>query len=363
MKHIFRLLLACAMLACACTASAEEADASFYGAATASQAEGVVVTISAAGDVIIGADVRKEKNVFEEELARQGGDLTFPWRNVRDLLLADDLTIVNLECALTDAPIAADRMSHSYVFAAPPSYAVTFVGSGVEAVALENNHVMDHGEQGYADTCAALDGVGVLYSGHLGPCVYTTASGVRVGMLSYQTFDGRYADIYEQMPGDIEALRAQGCQIVVVSYHWGDENEYTPNARQVPLGRATVDAGADLVLGHHSHRINPIELYEGKYICYSLANFSFAGNVRPSDRDTFIFQLRLRVLPDGTVENEDMRIVPCCVSSVEGYSDFIPTPYGPEDAARVAQRLVELGDGLEYALDAYPLEWDRGLSD
>ena len=131
----------------------------------------------------------------------------------------------------------------------------------------------------------------------------------------------------------------------------------------MPLGRATVDAGADLVLGHHSHRINPIELYEGKYICYSLANFSFAGNVRPSDRDTFIFQLRLRVLPDGTVENEDMRIVPCCVSSVEGYSDFIPTPYGPEDAARVAQRLVELGDGLEYALDAYPLEWDRGLSD
>ena len=101
MKHIFRLLLACAMLACACAASAEEADASFYGAATASQAEGVVVTISAAGDVIIGADVRKEKNVFEEELARQGGDLTFPWRNVRDLLLADDLTIVNLECALT----------------------------------------------------------------------------------------------------------------------------------------------------------------------------------------------------------------------------------------------------------------------
>ena len=96
-----------------------------------------------------------------------------------------------------------------------------------------------------------------------------------------------------ESPEALAALRAQGCQIVIVSYHWGEEKDYVPNERQVPLGRATIDAGADLVIGHHSHRINPIEVYKGKYICYSLGNFSFAGNTRPDDMDTFIFQQRL----------------------------------------------------------------------
>ncbi len=103
-------------------------------------------------------------------------------------------------------------------------------------------------------------------------------------------------------------------QLVIVSYHWGEEKDYVPNERQVPLGRATIDAGADLVIGHHSHRMNPIEVYKGKYICYSLGNFSFAGNGRPDDMDTYIFQQRFRVYPDGTAENADMRIIPCSIS-------------------------------------------------
>lgn len=118
-------------------------------------------------------------------------------------------------------------------------------------------------------------------------------------MLAYQTFNGNYKNIYASIEGDIQALRDAGCALVIVSYHWGEEKDYVPNERQVPLGRATIDAGADLVIGHHSHRMNPIELYKGKYICYSLGNFSFAGNAKPKDMDTYIFQQRFRVYPDG----------------------------------------------------------------
>lgn len=61
-------------------------------------------------------------------------------------------------------------------------------------------------------------------------------------MLAYQTFNGNYKNIYASIEGDIQALRDAGCALVIVSYHWGDEKDYVPNERQVPLGRATIDA-------------------------------------------------------------------------------------------------------------------------
>lgn len=322
----------------------------------------VLVTITATGDVTIGGDTRKKsKSIFDKELDARDGDLTFPFSNVRDIFAADDLTLINFEGTLTNTKSAT---KNTYSFAAPPEYVEVLTSSSVEAVSLENNHVMDHGEQGYADTCATLESAGIAYSGHLGSSVYTTDTGVRIGMLSYQTFNGNYANIYEDMPGDIAQLREDGCDIVIVSYHWGEEKDYVPNERQVPLGRATIDAGADLVIGHHSHRMNPIELYNGKYICYSLGNFSFAGNTKPDDMDTYIFQQRFRVTFEGDVLNDGMRIIPCSISSVENRNDFTPTPFtDEEDVARVTEKLVELGleakrPTLEYALESYPLSFE-----
>ena len=138
-----------------------------------------------------------------------------------------------------------------------------------------------------------------------------------------------------------------------------------PNERQVPLGRATIDAGADLVIGHHSHRMNPIEEYNGKYICYSLGNFSFAGNTRPDDMDTYIFQQRFRVYPDGRAENAGFRIIPCSISSQAKVNDFKPTPKDETAGAALIERLEELNKKLEKnfkntgvtAVDSYPTEW------
>ncbi len=320
----------------------------------------VIVTVSAAGDVTIGGDVRKTgKNVFDKQLDKEPSGLDFPLENVRAIFAADDLTIVNLECALTDAP---SETRNKYSFAAPPEYVQVLTSGSVEAVALENNHVMDHGEEGYADTCETLADAGIAYSGHLGSASVTTDTGVTIGMLSYQTFNGNYARIYESIAGDIAALREAGCAIVIVSYHWGDDRKYTPNERQVPLGHATIDAGADLVLGHHSHVINPIEEYKGKYIVYSLANFSFAGNVKPEDMDTFIFQQRFRVTADGQASSEGLRIFPCSVSSQERYNDFKPTPLWGEEATRIVQRLIEYGEDMARehgvtAVEEYPVTW------
>ena len=323
----------------------------------------VIVTISATGDVTIGGDTRKSgKSIFDKQLEKELSGLSFPMENVADLFAADDMTIVNFEGTLTTTKSAT---SNTYSFAAPPEYVQVLTSGNIEAVSLENNHIMDHGEAGYADTCQTLENNGIVYSGHLGSAIYTTDTGVSIGMLSYQTFNGNYPVIYNAIEGDIAALRSAGCQLVIVSYHWGEEKDYLPNERQVPLGRATIDAGADLVIGHHSHRINPIEEYNGKYICYSLGNFSFAGNIKPDDMDTFIFQQRFRVYPDGRVDNEGFRIVPCSISSQESVNDFKPTPKEGEAAQAVVDRLLELGAKLEKtykstgvtAVESYPTQW------
>ena len=323
----------------------------------------VIVTISATGDVTIGGDTRKKStSIFDKQLAKEPSGLSFPLENVRSVFEADDLTIVNFEGTLTNTKSAT---KNTYSFAAPPEYVQALSANGVEAVSLENNHVMDHGEQGYADTCQTLADAGILYSGHLGSAILTTDTGVKIGMLSYQTFNGNYPKIYAALEGDIAALRDQGCQLVIVSYHWGEEKDYIPNERQVPLGRATIDAGADLVLGHHSHRMNPIEVYKGKYICYSLGNFSFAGNIRPDDMDTFIFQQRFRVAADGSVSDAGMRIIPCSISSQEKVNDFKPTPTDEEGAQAIVGRLLELNAKFEKAyrstgvtaVSQYPTEW------
>lgn len=323
----------------------------------------VIVTISATGDVTIGGDTRKSgKNVFDKQLEQEPSGLAFPFENTRAIFEADDMTIVNFEGTLTDTKSQTDN---SFSFAAPPEYVQVLTSGSVEAVSLENNHVLDHGEQGYEDTCAALAGAGIRYSGHLGSATYTTDTGVDIGMLSYQTFNGNYKNIYASIEGDIKALRDAGCELVIVSYHWGEEKDYVPNERQVPLGRATIDAGADLVIGHHSHRMNPIEVYKGRYICYSLGNFSFAGNTRPDDMDTYIFQQRFRVYPDGVVEDEGFRIVPCSISSQQDVNDFKPTPADEEKSAQIVDRLLELGEQFEQmyrdtgvtAVGAYPTQW------
>ena len=110
----------------------------------------VIVTVSATGDVTIGGDTRKSgASVFDKQLALEPSGLDFPLENTRAILEADDMTIVNFEGTLTTTK---SKTKNTFSFAAPPEYVQVLTSGSVEAVSLENNHIMDHGEQGYADT-------------------------------------------------------------------------------------------------------------------------------------------------------------------------------------------------------------------
>lgn len=317
----------------------------------------VLLTMSFTGDFTIGENVQYDgKSIFDRELDKQKGDIHFPFRNVRQLLLADDLTMINFEGTLTTADRNPEKRGNSYLFRANPEWVQMLPAGGVDTVSLENNHVLDMGQEGLDETKRTLLSAGISYASENEPAVFYV-KGVKIGSLAYQTFGGRHDELIARVPGDIQALRDEGCEVVIVSYHWGDELDYAPNNNQVRLGRATVDAGADLVIGHHSHRINPIEYYNGKYICYSLGNFCFAGNNKPNDMATFIFQVRMRV-KDGQATSDSFKIIPCRISSRTDYNDFAPTPYTKAtNIEAVIKTLKSNGKRLEYAVEDYPLKW------
>ena len=315
----------------------------------------ILITLTATGDFTIGGDSRKSTSIFDNELKKQGGDINFTMRNVRDILLDDDLTIVNFEGTLTNSTyVPAEKRENSFLFSAPPEYVSMLSDNGIEAVSLENNHIMDHGEDAYVDTQKALDGAGTVWSNSTTLGVIEV-KGVEIAMLSYLCID-RYDSLWDKVPADIAAAKEK-YPIVIVSFHWGNEKDYAPTNNQVKMGRLAVDAGADLVLGHHSHRLNPIEQYKGVYICYSLGNFCFAGNNKPDDMTSFMFQTRFRVR-DGEVSNEGFRIIPIRISSTKSYNDFAPTPLTDDTAIdTVMTTLKSNGKKLEYAVETYPLSW------
>ena len=316
-----------------------------------------LLTITCTGDFTIGGDSRKRTNIFEDELAAQGGNINFTMQNMRSILMDDDLTLVNFEGTLTESTyVPPEKRENQFLFSAPPSYVTMLSENGIEAVSLENNHIMDHGQEVYEETQRTLEEAGIVWSNsdHIG--VYEV-KGIQVAMLSYLCID-RYDKLWDKVPADIAAAKEK-YSLVIVSFHWGNEKDYSPTNNQIKMGRLAVDSGADLVIGHHSHRMNPIECYKGVYICYSLGNFCFSGNSKPSDMSSFVFQIRFRVR-DGDCTSRGFRVIPIRISSRTNRNDFIPTPY--TTGANIDSVLTVLknnGKHLEYAVPDYPLDWGK----
>ena len=319
----------------------------------------ILITITGTGDFTVGGDSRKSSNIWDKELDRHDGDFQFALKNIRDVLAQDDLTIVNFEGTLTESTyVPSSKRNNEFLFSAPPEYVAMLTENSIEAVSLENNHVLDHGEDVYTETQTHLSNAGVIWSGDGEIGVYEV-KGIQVAMLSYLCID-RYDQLWDKVPAEIMAAK-EFYPIVIVNFHWGNELMYHPTDNQIKMGRLAVDAGADLVLGHHSHRIQPIEYYNGVYICYSLGNFCFAGNSKPSDMTSYLFQTRFRVreTEEGQqIANEGFIIIPIRISSRADKNDFIPTVLTKESTIdAIMTTLASYGKKLTYAVDEYPTSW------
>ena len=298
------------------------------------------VTLSFAGDCTLGMDEALGYNGSFNEMYDMEGPAYF-LQNVRDIFLSDDLTVVNFEGALTEAENAEDK---SWTFKGEKEYAGVLTLGGVEAANLANNHSHDFGETGFSDTAAALDAAGILPFGYDETAI-VEAGGVKVGLSGQFTVyeDPRHL---EDLENNIRALREQGAELIIACFHWGLENDDTPDADQIELAHAAIDAGAHLVIGHHPHVLQGVEVYKGRYIVYSLGNFSFGGNYSPPDYDCMIFRQTFSLQVDQVLADDRIQVIPCSISSAYGFNNFQPEPAEGAEKTRILGKLRDLSAGL-----------------
>lgn len=256
----------------------------------------------------------------------------YPLEKVAPILKQADLACGNLECALTGNVITRNvRVGNRkcFVFKTLPRFSQALVDGGIDIVTLANNHSLNGGKSGLADTMNTLDKVGVKWFGagrktpeHRYPRIIEVKSR-KIGFLGYTDIGGSPATTNQ--PGvailknqenlvcqEISCLRRK-VDIVIVVLHWGIEGTTSTSARQKTLARKFIDAGADLVIGHHPHRLQPIEQYHGKTIAYSLGNFVFDNPSAGSCR-TGILEIKI-----DSSGKQTYRLIPCTI--------HIPRPF------------------------------------
>lgn len=305
----------------------------------------VSLTLSVVGDCTLGTDETFDYDTsLNAYYENYGADYFL--QNVKDIFSTDDLTIANFEGTLTDSD---EREDKTFAFKAPASYASILTGGSVEAVNTANNHSHDYGEQSFDDTLAALDDAGIVHFGYDETAVMDV-KGIKVGLVGiYELYD--HLEREQQLKDNIAKVKADGAQLIVVIFHWGNETETVPDSNQTTLGRIAIDEGADLVCGHHPHVLQGIETYKGRNIVYSLGNFCFGGNSSPSDMDTMIYQQTFTIDADGIKKDNVTNIIPCSISSAayDGYNNYQPTPAEGDEATRILGKINERSSWISTA--------------
>lgn len=213
------------------------------------------ITISSMGDCTLGTDEGFDQSTsFNAYYNEYGADYFF--KNVRSILEADDLSVVNFEGTLTEETSRADK---TFAFKGPAKYTDILTGSSVEAANIANNHSKDYGTKSQEDTIENLSNAGIATFGYEN-VVVVDVKGIKVGLTGIYEL-AEHEQKATQIKENIQALKDAGAQIIIVNFHWGIEKEYTPNATQKKLAHLAIDEGADLVIGHHPHVLEGIEKY------------------------------------------------------------------------------------------------------
>lgn len=286
-------------------------------------AEEETVVISFVGDCSIGdsAQYMEYESSYHSCLERNG--YSWPFSLVQDYLAQDDLTVANLEVVFTTQKKHADKMY--YLKGNPENVQALTLGS-IEIVNTINNHSMDFMDKGYRESLQVLEEAGIKHFGSYrvfnenGYDYLATAEakGIKFGFVG---FSYPQDNDQKRIASRIEKLKTEEqCDVVIVSLHWGRETHMTPESWQYKYAKAVMDAGADVIWGHHPHVIQPIHFYKGKPIMYSTGNFTF-GTMSPVDPSTGIFQLSFKKNADGKVEVTKLQVIPC---ETQASPDFRP---------------------------------------
>lgn len=312
------------------------------------------VTISAVGDVTLGTNQKHSySKSFHEYYDKYGKEYFL--QKVKGVFEADDFTIINCEGTFTESD---KRMDKLWNHKGKPEYVEILTCASVEAVTLGNNHIMDYGEVGVADTIQTVTDAGLEYAlsgpwgNHYG--MYE-AKGVKIGFVSVNEHYDEL-ECYPWLEDGLKTLREEGADIVIACTHWGDDYFHEIGQEQYDMGRWCIDQGYDLVLGCHPHLLQGIELYKDKYIVYSMGNFCYGGNKNPAEKDSMIFQQTFTFV-DGKLQTDTdaIRVIPCRLSSSTNRNDYCPMICEGEMAEETIANLNSYCEefGIKFGVDGY----------
>lgn len=294
------------------------------------------ITLSFVGDCTFGRNHRHTYDQsFDAVYAEKGPDYFF--ENVRHIFEEDDLTVINLEGPLTTS--GNIQTTRQYCHKGAPEYVSIMTGASVEVATLGNNHFEDYGQSGANQTKQVLEDAGIGYCYDDKVFLVKEVKGVKVGFVSINDVYFPYKSKEWAQKGYDYLRNEQGCAIVVACMHWGEDKYTQQTSQQITLAHALVDMGYDLVIGHHSHVLQAIEIYKDTPICYSLGNFCYGGSKFPDDKDGGIFQQTFTFREGALVEDTNFRFIPCRISGTEEVNDYRPYVAEGEEGTRILEKM------------------------
>jgi poly-gamma-glutamate capsule biosynthesis protein CapA/YwtB (metallophosphatase superfamily) len=309
------------------------------------------ITLTMVGDNSFGTYPETPEHLkFDHVFATNNGDNQYVFKNSLPWFNSDDYTIINAESAFTTATEAVNKM---WRIKSDPAHVAFLPASGVEAANLANNHTRDYFEIGYEDTLKAFDenNVDVFNDGM--PLVKTIGD-IETVFLGYDCRMSQYnAEFLARIVKEVQQYKRPD-NLVIVNMHWGVEYRKTPVDYQTQFGHTILDAGADVVMGAHPHRLQSVELYNGKYIVYSMGDYAFGADPTLLSRMTAMFRLRFSK-EDDMVVMKGLSIVPTLENSDGSTTEnnYQPLPVFGKEAEDIINELIQISAPIENGVTTY----------
>ncbi|HQQ49631.1 MAG TPA: CapA family protein [Spirochaetota bacterium] len=307
--------------------------------------------LSSESSVLFVGDMMFEWAV-NDTMSKKGAD--YPLQNIQSFLHSFDFVMANLETPLTNKGFGDSSLDKKYIFKTTMDTAHLLNKAGIQAVTIANNHMLDYGIGGLTDTLVALSSYGIVYAG--AGINETTASqpifyklgAMQMVIICYTQICSRDmvargnpgVNFFELSKAIQDIQKYNFADFIVINLHWGNEYFYYPSSKQIEIAHALIDAGADVIAGHHPHVYQGIEIYKNKPIIYSLGNFLF-GSKHEGINDTIA--CALYIAPEG-------KIAKIRVYAIKGkFDDQIIQPgvLNADDATHLLHHFLQISKSLD----------------
>jgi gamma-polyglutamate biosynthesis protein CapA len=281
------------------------------------------IVLMAVGDIML------DRGVAQKISKKGGGDFGFPFFRISDYLNKADIVFGNLESVISDK---GKKVGSIYSFRAFPEAVEGLAYAGFDVLSVANNHAFDYGREAMEDSFKRLREREILYAGggfteeETRRGVIKEVKGTKISFLGYTNQGSPYWRAAEESSGvgwigqeivkDIKRAKERS-DIVVASFHFGREYQKTPSESQKRFSYLAIDSGADLVLGHHPHVIQPVEKYKDGWIAYSLGNFVFDQYFSEETMEGLLLEVEIK-----EKKVKEVRLVEFKIS--EDYQPYFP---------------------------------------